>query len=244
LSAFIDQFAGIPGHKILVHGGGKLATDLAGQLNIPQQMVDGRRITDAPTLKIATMVYAGWINKMLVAHCNAAGMTALGLTGADARLIPATKRPVGAVDFGFVGDIDPAAVNATFMLQCLNSGLTPVIAPISADPTGQLLNINADTIAQCLAIALAGQTRVWLVYGFDREGVLADVNRPETLVPRIDAQIYLDMKQQGLVHSGMIPKLDNAFAAIRQGVHRVVLGRAEQLTQLIAGQTGTTIVPS
>jgi acetylglutamate kinase len=245
LSTFIDQFAEFPKHKILVHGGGKLATDLAGRLNVPQQMVDGRRVTDAETLKITAMVYSGWINKTLVARLNAAGLDAIGLTGADARLIPAKKRPVGTVDYGFVGDIKAAKVNTDFLLQCLEDDLTPVIAPISADKTGQLLNINADTIARCLAIALARQkVRVWLIYGFDRDGVLEDVNRPETLVPVLNEQIYLDLKNRNLIHSGMIPKIDNAFAAIRKGVHRVVLGRAERLNKLISGKTGTTILLS
>jgi acetylglutamate kinase len=238
---FLHDFAALPGHKMLVHGGGKLADALAHQLGIPQQMVDGRRITDADTLRVVTMVYAGWINKSLVAALNARGMLTLGLSGTDAQLIPAVKRPVGAIDYGFVGNVLEEAVNTDFLVRILEQHIVPVIAPISADASGQLLNINADTIARTLAIALAGQYRVQLVYCFDQPGVLTDVSRPETRIARLDRAQYGQLRAGGSIHSGMIPKLDNAFGAMDRGVDRVLLGRAEELATLIVGAAGTTL---
>lgn len=242
LHTFLDALVHVPGPLLLIHGGGKIATDLATQLGIEQRMVEGRRITDTDTLRVVTMVYAGWINKSLVAQLQARGRMAIGLCGADATLIPTIKRPVRTIDYGLVGDVLADRINTGLIWQLVDSGLLPVIAPISADATGQLLNVNADTIAQSVAIALAATQPVQLVYSFDKEGVLEDVNRPETLVPRLDAALYADMKAAGKIHSGMIPKLDNAFAAITQGVQRVILGRAEQLGNLLAGRIGTTIV--
>jgi acetylglutamate kinase len=241
LRVFLDDFAALPGLKILVHGGGKQADALAGQLGIPQQMVDGRRITDADTLRVVTMVYAGWINKSLVAALNARGTIALGLSGADARLIPAVKRPVDTIDYGFVGNVLEEAVQTDILVRMLEQHIVPVIAPISADASGQLLNINADTIARTLAIALADQYRVQLVYCFDQPGVLTDVSRSETRISRLDREQYGQLRAGGSIHSGMIPKLDNAFGAMDRGVERVLLGRAEELATLIVGASGTTL---
>jgi acetylglutamate kinase len=227
----------------LVHGGGKLATELANRLDISQQMHEGRRITDADTLYVVTMVYAGWINKNIVAQLQARGVSGVGLCGADAALIPAVRRPVKTIDYGFVGDVLHDRINTNYLLQLLSAGQAPVIAPISADATGQLLNINADTIAQSLAIALAATGEaVQLIYSFDRAGVLRDVEQPDSLISSIDPATYELLKAEGAIHSGMIPKLDNAFAAVRQGVKKVVLGRAEQLPELLAGKAGTAIV--
>jgi acetylglutamate kinase len=243
LTGFLSAFAALNGPKILVHGGGKLATDLAAQLGVAQTMNEGRRITDAPTLRIVTMVYAGWINKGLVARLNAAGLCAIGLCGADAGLIPAVRRPVKTIDYGFVGDVLTDQINIAFLRDALAQGLTPVVAPISAAADGQLLNVNADTIAQSLAIALAAHTEVDLIYSFDKPGVMLDVQDPGSVIPVLDRTLYAQLRADGAVHSGMIPKLDNAFFALEQGVRRVMLGQAVQLTDLTAGKTGTVIVP-
>ncbi len=241
LLPFLDAFARLDGPKILVHGGGKLAADLAAQLGVEQTMAEGRRITDAATLRIVTMVYAGWINKGLVAKLNARGLRCLGLCGADAGLIPAVKRPVKTIDYGFVGDLLTDQIQTGFLRDCLDRGLTPVIAPISADADGQLLNVNADTIAQSVAIAMAAEMPVDLIYSFDQPGVMLDVKDPASMIPALDCGRYAALRASGAVHSGMIPKLDNAFFALEQGVRKVILGQAIHLTDLVAGKTGTLI---
>ncbi|HYF29935.1 MAG TPA: acetylglutamate kinase [Chitinophagaceae bacterium] len=241
LSAFLQQFAALSGNKVLVHGGGKLATKMAGQLGIEQQMVDGRRITDAETLKIVTMVYAGYINKNIVAQLQSKGCNAIGLTGADANLIPAKKRTHASIDFGFVGDVEslqPAVEHWKLLLQ---NGLVPVVAPITHNGEGQLLNTNADTIAQEIAKALGKLYKVRLVYSFEKPGVLLDVQDEASVIGRLNPSYYSELKQKGLIFAGMIPKLDNAFAALDNGVQTVIIGRAEELPGLIAGNAGTTI---
>lgn len=239
LSAFLDDFAKIPGHKILVHGGGKLATRLAEQMNLPQQLVEGRRITDAGTLKIVTMVYAGYINKNIVAQLQSGGCDAIGLSGADGNSILAHKRVHASMDYGFAGDIDE--VNASFFQSLLQGGLTPVIAPITHDKKGQLLNTNADTMAQELAKSLAPYFDVSLIYSFEKEGVLKDVNDNNSLIRKIDRPGYSKLKAEGAIFAGMIPKLDNAFQALDSGVGRVIIGRAEKIHQLISAESGTII---
>lgn len=246
LSLFLKSFAIFPQKKILVHGGGKLATKLAVQLNIPQQMIDGRRITDAETLKIVTMVYAGLINKNIVAQLQAVGCNAVGLSGADGNAIKAHKRlsnsSVGNedIDYGFAGDVDE--VNADFIHHLLEQNLTPILAPITHDGKGQLLNTNADTIAQETAKALSHLYEVQLVYSFEKSGVLLNADDEESVIPVIDKIKYAELKERGLVFAGMIPKLDNAFAALGSGVKKVLIGKAENLEQLLAGQSGTSIV--
>lgn len=240
LASFLTDFARLDAPKILVHGGGKLATKLAAQLNIPQQMVEGRRITDAETLKIVTMVYAGLINKNIVAQLQAAGCNAMGLCGADGNSIRAHKRLVADRDYGFAGDID--AVNGGLLQALLQQGLSPVLSPITHDQQGQLLNTNADTIAQETAKALSGLYAVHLVYSFEKSGVLLNADDETTVIPVIDPEKYRDLKEKGLVFAGMIPKLDNAFAAIRSGVRKVLIGKAENVNELISGNAGTSIV--
>lgn len=240
LSSFLQDFATLDGLKILVHGGGKLATRMAEQMNIPQQMVDGRRITDAETLKIVTMVYAGYINKNIVAQLQSHGCNAIGITGADGNAMLAYKRKHATLDFGFVGDVD--AVNAPLLQGLLNQGLTIVMAPITHDKSGQLLNTNADTIAQELANSLSKFFEVQLVYSFEKSGVLLDANDDSTVINSINPAYYEQLKNEQKIFAGMIPKLDNAFAALRQGVRKVIIGKAEELQQLIAGQSGTSIV--
>jgi acetylglutamate kinase len=240
LSSFLRDFAAIEGRKILVHGGGKLATKMAAQLNIPQQMVDGRRITDAETLKIVTMVYAGLINKNIVAQLQAAGCNAVGLSGADGNVMLAHKRVVKELDYGFAGDVD--AVNGSFLQAVLEQNATPVLSPITHDGKGQLLNTNADTIAQETAKALSAFYEVQLVYSFEKNGVLLNAEDDASVIPVINPETYTELKEKGLVFAGMIPKLDNAFSALRSGVKKVLIGKAEHLSQLLSGTSGTSIV--
>ena len=239
LASFLTAFSRIEGPKILIHGGGKLATKMAADLHIPQQMVDGRRITDAATLKIVTMVYAGYINKNIVAALQSKNVNALGICGADANIIKAHKRIHATTDYGFVGDID--AVDVTKIVQLLDAGLSLVVAPITHDGAGQLLNTNADTMAQAIATAISSVYEVSLVYSFEKKGVLSDIHNNDSVITVIDPENYASLKATGQVNEGMIPKLDNAFEALQKGVTRVIIGDALDIDQLIAGKSGTTI---
>ena len=239
LDVFLTAFSQLPGLKLLVHGGGKLATDLADKLSIPQTLVDGRRVTDAETLKIASMVYAGLVNKTIVAKLQAKGTESFGLTGADGDAIRAVKRKKGTVDFGFVGDV--AQVNESVFETLFSKNLTPVVAPITHDGKGQLLNTNADTIAQELATTLALSYDVHLIYSFEKEGVLLDVTNEESVIPAMINEDFLRLKSEGKIFDGMIPKLENAFFAIDAGVKSVILGKAERLLDLKLGRAGTTL---
>jgi acetylglutamate kinase len=239
LAAFLDNFAAVPGKKILVHGGGKLATKVAEGLGIRQQLVDGRRITDAETLKIVTMVYAGTINKNIVARLQARGCSAIGLTGADGNAILSHKRTNAGIDYGYVGDVDQ--VNSSLLTSLLLLDKTLIFAPITHDGKGQLLNTNADTIAQELARGLSASFEVSLIYSFEKSGVLLDAEDDSSVIGRINPAYYEELKAGKLIFAGMIPKLDNAFAALRSGVTRVIIGRAEELPQLLTGSSGTTI---
>ena len=240
LASFLSAFASLEENKILVHGGGKLATRLAEQLHIPQQVVEGRRITDAETLKIVTMVYAGYINKNIVAKLQASNCNAIGLSGADGDAILAHKRSHPVMDYGFVGDVD--AINASLISSLLQQNLAPVFAPITHDQQGQLLNTNADTIAQELAKGLSADYEVTLIYSFEKEGVLLDVNDDRSVIPVIDPSSYKKLRAEDKINSGMIPKLDNAFAALNNGVSKVIIGKAERIKELVKGNAGTTIV--
>lgn len=240
LDAFLQSFAAVEGKKILVHGGGKLATRMAEQMGIEQQLIDGRRITDAETLKIVTMVYAGYINKNIVAtlqsnHCNA-----MGLCGADGDAILAHKRNHPVLDYGFVGDVD--AINADLLQVLLEKNITLVFAPITHDQQGQLLNTNADTIAQEIAKGMSPFYEVELIYSFEKNGVLLDANDDNTVIPEITPAYYKELKAGKKIFDGMIPKLDNAFAALDNGVKKVIIGKAEQLPQLVEGTAGTSII--
>jgi len=240
LASFLEMFAALPEQKILVHGGGKLATRMAEQMGIPQQMVEGRRITDAETLKIVTMVYAGYINKNIVAQLQSHQCDAIGVCGADGNAIQGHKRTKGDIDYGFAGDID--RVDPDFFHNLLSRGLSVVVAPITHDRKGQLLNTNADTIAQELAVAMSGRCETSLIYGFEKNGVLMDAADDRTAIPRIDPSSYSRLKADQTIFAGMIPKLDNAFAALDRGVKKVIIGKAENLHTLIAGTSGTLIV--
>lgn len=237
LQALLRQFSALKGLKILVHGGGRTATEVAAQLNIPTQMVDGRRITDAEMLRVVTMVYGGLVNKQVVAQLQACGVNALGLTGADMDVIRSHRRqPVGGVDFGFVGDVD--RVDADRLSQLLDSGITPVVAPLTHNGQGSLLNTNADTMAAEVAKALAGRYDVTLVYCFEHAGVLAEADREDSVIHRITRADFERLKAEGVVSGGMLPKLENCLAAVDAGVKRVVITRADALEE----GRGTSIV--
>ncbi|HKH61813.1 MAG TPA: acetylglutamate kinase [Flavitalea sp.] len=241
LASFLKNFGAITGKKILVHGGGKLATKLAGRLGVEQQMIDGRRITDEETLKIVTMVYAGYINKNIVAQLQANGCNAIGVCGADANLVPATKRNHPTIDYGYAGDVNSSQLTAGSWQLFLDNGLCPVVAPITHDTRGKLLNTNADTMAQEIAKALSVVYQVNLIYSFEKNGVLLDVNDDSSVISKLDLSYYEQLKKEQKIFAGMIPKLDNAFAALNSGVQKVIIGKAEALEELITGSSGTSI---
>ncbi len=221
LTSFLKDFSSVESKKILVHGGGKIATKVSASLGIETQMVEGRRITDAQTVKVVSGVYAGLINKSIVAQLNSMNQKTWGLCGADANIIPAHKREVKKIDYGYVGDIDTdkIAINSFDML--LNGGFCVVVAPITASPSGQLLNTNADTVAQSIAVAMSSIYKVKLVYVFEKNGVLRDIDDPRSVVSQITPQIYTSLKDQKIIVDGMIPKIDNAFEALKGGVESV-----------------------
>ncbi len=227
LNAFLDIFAELPEPKILVHGGGKLASKMAKNLNIPVKISQGRRITDAETLDVITMVYGGKVNKNMVAQLQGKGCNAIGLSGADGNIILSIKRPVKEVDFGFVGDV--VSVNSEMITNLLSAGLTPVFCAITHDKNGQLLNTNADTIACELARALSETYQVTLNYCFEKAGVLREVTDEHSVIRQIDAKKYAELVENGTVSEGMLPKLHNCFYALEGGVHSVKLGKPTML---------------
>lgn len=227
LQALLSDFAAIEGRKVLVHGGGRSATKLAARLGIESQMVNGRRITDAETLKIVTMVYGGLVNKNIVARLQACGVNALGLTGADMDVIRSVKRPVKDVDYGFVGDVE--RVDATLLGDLIAKGVVPVMAPLTHDGCGNMLNTNADTIAGETAKALAQLFDVTLVYCFEKRGVLRDENDDDSVIPQITRADFEQLVADGVVQGGMIPKLENAFEALRAGVSQVIITQASAI---------------
>lgn len=227
LEKFLTDFATLSGDKILIHGGGKVATTISKALGIETQMVNGRRVTDAETLRVVTMVYAGVINKTIVNKLNALGCRSIGLSGADGEFIVAKRRSPVPVDYGFVGD--PTEVNCELVQTLSQAGYTIVAAPITTDGAGTLLNTNADTIAQTIATAMAEQCDVELIYCFEKRGVLMDVDDENSVVPQIDRVSFEQLKASGVVAEGMLPKLENAFRAIENGVKRVVICSAEMI---------------
>lgn len=240
LSLFLKEFAAIEEKKILVHGGGKLATRLAEDLGIQQKLLDGRRITDAETLKIVTMVYAGYINKNIIATLQSFDCNSIGLSGADGDSILAHKREHPGLDYGFVGDVD--AINADLIYTLLNKNISIVFAPITHDQKGQLLNTNADTIAQEIAKGMSNIFDVELVYAFEKNGVLLNADDDKSVISKINPEYYKELKEKQRIFAGMIPKLDNAFSALKSGVNKVLIGKAENLKLLIQGSSGTAIV--
>lgn len=242
IASVLDQVAALQQPTIVVHGGGKVATRLGTRLGIEPQYHQGRRITDADTLELVTMVYAGLINKQLVAQLQQRGVNAIGLTGADANLIPAVKRPVREVDFGWVGDVQTKAIPVESWQLFLNAKLLPVVAPITHNQQGQLLNTNADTIAASIAVALSATFEVHLVYCFDMPGVMRDIQDASSLVRSLNPAGYQLLREEGCLSDGILPKLDNAFAAIHQGVRSVILLSPDHLhTCLDESPFGTQI---
>ncbi len=243
LSRFLTTFASLKGDRVLIHGGGKLATQVADKFGIATTMLNGRRITSQEMLDVVTMVYGGLINKQLVARLQSLNVNALGLTGADANIVLAQKRPVGtgpnAVDYGFAGDI--LEVNSGQLQFFLRQSLTPVLAPLTYDVGGSLLNTNADTLASAVAIDMALHNAVTLVYCFEKKGVLTDVADDNSVINQLTAEDYARYKADGIINAGMIPKLDNAFGALRAGVKRVIIAHADELTAALHGEAGTTI---
>ncbi len=273
LQAFLADFAALPGDKILVHGGGKVATSISTALGIETTMIDGRRVTDARTLEVVSMVYNG-INKQIVGILQSVGCNAVGLCGADGQFIVSKKRLPDPVDYGFVGD--PVGVNTAFAGALIAMGCTLVVAPItfdanssSSDKASSLLNTNADTVAQTLAVAMAGIANdsisvnkenkcntgksseaacntgnngafVELIYCFEKQGVMLDIDDENSVISRIDKACFAELKASGAIHSGMIPKLENAFRALDKGVGKVIICAAENISK--PGYGGTTIV--
>ena len=242
LSSFLTDFAAIEGKKILVHGGGKIASQLGDKLGIESKYINGRRVTDADTIDLVTMVYGGLINKKIVAKLQSVQCNAIGLTGADANIIPATKRPVGEIDYGFVGDITSSQLAVGSLQVFLNNDLVPVVAPLTHDGKGQLLNTNADTIASALAVALSKSFNVRLVYCFEKKGVLENVDDESSVITLINKEKYKQLLQDKKLADGILPKIDNAFAAIDSGVKEVLIGDAVDLLQNCSENVNGTLI--
>lgn len=228
LNAFLKLFSNLEGKKILIHGGGKRATKIASKLGIESKMVNGRRITDGPTLEVITMVYAGLVNKNIVAKLQALNIDALGLTGADINSIKSDKRPVNDIDFGFVGDVKKVRSNAIDKL--LKADFTPVFCAITHDGNGQLLNTNADTIASAIAVGMSKIYETSIYYCFELNGVLQDFNNKESVIKNINLETYQELLKDGIITDGMIPKLDNCFDALNNGVQKVLIGNLSMFT--------------
>lgn len=244
LKTFLKDFAAIDAPKILVHGGGKIATRLGERLGIVSQYVQGRRITDDATIDLVTMVYGGLVNKQVVAALQAGGCNAIGLTGADGNCIPAVKRPVKDIDYGWVGDVRASEVNAKGLTTIIEGGMVPVLAPLTHDGQGHILNTNADTIASSVAVALSGRYAVRLIYCFEKKGVLEDIDREDSVISLINRESHARLMKEGMLADGIIPKIDNAFAAIDAGVREVLIGDARDLLPNVSGAvSGTLIVP-
>lgn len=235
LHEFLLKLAARKEAFILVHGGGKIATNISQSLGISTQMVDGRRITDGQTLDVVVMVYAGLINKKIVARLQANGKNAIGLSGADANMIPARKREHAAIDYGFVGDFNAAEINVGALQSFIDKGLLPVIAPITHDGKGQLLNTNADTIASGIAVALSAVYETSLYYCFEKKGVLSNPENEYSVIEQLNRTEYETLKSKQVIHAGMIPKLDNAFNALDNGVQQVIILHAKQINDAHAG---------
>jgi acetylglutamate kinase len=248
LYSFLKDFSALEGLKILVHGGGKIATQLSDELGVKAKLIEGRRITDVDTLRIVTMVYAGLINKNIVARLQGFHCNAIGLSGADGNLIKAVKRPVKVdssgdlvTDYGFVGDLNNQSVDSTQMEKLLQAGLIPVLSAITHDGKGQLLNTNADTISSAIAVAMSKLYNTRLVYCFEKKGVLTDLLNENSLIRELDLQSYNQLKADRVIFEGMIPKLDNAFKAIDNGVKEVFIGKSDELGCINKNAFGTRL---
>lgn len=241
LQAFLKNFAAIKEPKILIHGGGKIATKLGEQLGIESRYVNGRRITDARTIDLVTMVYGGLVNKQLVASLQALGCNAMGLTGADGNVLKAVKRPVKDIDYGFVGDIKAEGVNTALLQALLQQNTVPVFAPLTHD-AGSMLNTNADTIASVLAVALSKHFEVRLIFCFEKKGVLRNVDDAASVIRHLPKKLYDELLTQGVFADGILPKLENAYAAIHAGVKEVLIGEADDLLRNTGPDTDGTLI--
>jgi acetylglutamate kinase len=241
LQTFLKDFAPIQAPKILIHGGGTIATKIGDQLGIESKYIKGRRITDAQTLDLVTMVYGGLLNKRLVAQLQQFGCNAMGFTGADGNLIKAVKRPVKDVDYGYVGDITADSVNSSLLYFLLKQNVIPIFAPLT-HAEGTLLNTNADTIASVIAISLSKHFDVRLIYCFEKQGVLMDVNDENSTIQLLDKSLYTKYLEDGRFHDGILPKLENAFSAIESGVKEVLIGDAKNLSKNLGMETQGTLI--
>lgn len=241
LEAFLKDFAAIKEPKILIHGGGKIATNIGNQLGIESNYINGRRITDAATLDLVTMVYGGLVNKQIVAKLQQIGCNALGVTGADGNMIRATKRPVKDIDYGYVGDIKPEGVNTALLYFLLKQNTIPVFAPLT-HTDGTMLNTNADTIASVLAVSLSKHFDVRLIFCFEKKGVLMDVNRHDSVIHHLPKSMYEELLPKKVFADGILPKLENAYAAIHAGVKEVLIGEAGDLTKNTGRETEGTLI--
>lgn len=242
LHSFLSAFSSLEEKKILVHGGGKIATKIGDSLGIQSKYNNGRRITDDDTLDLVTMVYGGLVNKKIVAQLQSLNCNAIGLTGADANIIPAKKRPVKDVDYGWVGDIEKSKIESIKLKMFLDNKIIPVFAPLTHDMQGNILNTNADTIASSLAVALSADYDVRLIYCFEKKGVLEDVNNNNSVITNIDRKKWAELLEDGRLFDGILPKLENAFGAIDEGVKEVLIGNANDLFNNTGDKTTGTLI--
>ncbi len=237
-AAFMERFAKLEGKKILVHGGGKIATRFAKDMGVETTMIEGRRVTDKAMLDIVVMTYAGLINKQVIATLQKNGCNAIGLSGADGNAIKATKRPANPIDFGYVGDIDPANVNSDLLKILLDDGITPVFSAIMHNGEGDLLNCNADTVASSVALGASRIEDTELIYCFEKRGVLRDINDDNSVIELVTPANYPTLKADKIIADGMIPKIDNALKAVSQGVKKVCIKHSDELLEA----SGTSIM--
>lgn len=241
LHTFLSDFASIPYPKILVHGGGKIATKVGDKLGIESKYTNGRRITDEATRDLVTMVYGGLINKQIVTHLQNQNCNAIGLTGADGNVLNAVKRPVGKIDFGYVGDIESKNVNTSFLHFLLKQNNVPVFAPLT-HANGSILNTNADTIASVVAVALSKHFNIRLIYCFEKKGVLTSLEDENSVIRLMNSKSYNDLLKNGTLVNGILPKLENAFDAIQRGVHEVLIGSSADLVKNLGDETEGTLI--
>ncbi len=244
LLSFLKNFASIQGKKILIHGGGKIATNIGEQLGIQSNYINGRRITDDATIDLVTMVYGGLVNKRIIAQLQSFNCNAIGLTGADGNIIPAIKRPVKDVDFGWVGDVESGKLEVENVKLFLENGLVSVFAPLTHDQQGHILNTNADTIASSLAVALSAYYYVRLIYCFEKKGILENIDDDNSVIKLINKETYRKLLNQNKLFAGILPKIDNAFAAIDAGVKEVLVGDAKDLLQNTRDKTSGSLFTS
>ena len=251
LQSFLKEFSSISNKKILVHGGGKIATAIGDKLNIQSKYIDGRRITNDETIDLVTMVYGGLVNKKIVATLQSLECNAIGLSGADANVLPAKKRPLKTlstgeglgevIDYGWVGDVNAIETNPSTWQLFIDNNLVPVVAPLTHDQQGHILNTNADTMAAVLSVALAKLYDVQLIYCFEKNGVLTEVNDEKSVIAELQAEVYNELKEERKLFAGILPKIDNAFDALNGGVKKVIIGNSNDLLQLVKGESGTKI---